>query len=707
MLPQDEMFASKSSFDFQALYHVLLEKAWLIAICFVLAVLLAAAYLQRMPRLYMSSATLQVEQGEQKVLNIQKVQQEDLRGLEVLRTIEQTLKSRTLFERVAVANNLDKDPRFVASLQNPPKRDQLVSMLNGMVDVRLRRFTRLIDITVVHTDPQITALVANSLIKEYAKQNLEQYSAASQVANEFLLEEAQRLKKKLSESEQALHAYRERTKTVSLEQRQDIVNPKLKELSQRLIEAKSRRIDWAAKYAQVQQLGTNDQALMVLPVVAADPVIMNIQANLTRAESEFANLRQRYKEKHPKFVQASSQLAEWRNSLATSVLKIGQTVEANYQSAQAAEKELEKAVREQEVLALELNRQLIEYGALAREADSDHTFYDAVISRLKETSLAQELPSNIIRPVQGALVPEAPFSPNKQKIMMMGALAGLLVGIGLVLGINALDRSIKTVDHAEETLHLAVLSAIPEVLELKKEQSTLVVAEDAKSAGAEAFRSLRTSLRMLGRQEDRRTFLFTSPLPQEGKTFCSTNYALCLSQQGLRTLLIDGDLRRPAVEAALAGKRTNKAGVTDYLTGQKKLRDIIQSTPHENFSFISAGTVAPNPAELLAQRHFNGLIDEALLEYDRVIVDSAPIHAVSDTLLMLDRIQTVCLVVRACKTPARAAVRAIQMLHKAGSLPAGIVLNRLPRRKARGFSYDPYYDYSYKGKYAEKGVYGS
>lgn len=501
--------------------------------------------------------------------------------------------------------------------------------------------------------------------------------------------------------------YRERTKTVSLEQRQDIVNPKLKELSQRLTEAKSRRIDWAAKYAQVQQLGTNDQALLVLPVVAADPVIMNIQANLTRTESEFANLRQRYKDKHPKYIQASSQLAEWKNSLAGAVHKIGQTVEANYESAQAAEKELEKAVREQEILALELNRQLIEYNVLAREAESDHTFYDAVIARLKETSLAQELPSNIIRLTQAAVIPEAPFSPNKKKLMMMGALAGLLGGIGLVLGINALDRTVKTVDHAEESLQLAVLSAIPEVREVKKEQSTLVVTEDAKSAGAEAFRSLRTSLRMLGRQEDRRTFLFTSPLPQEGKTFCSTNYALCLSQQGLRTLLIDGDLRRPAVEAALLGQRTNKVGVTDYLTGQKKLKDIVQTTPHENFSFISAGTVAPNPAELLAQRHFDALMDEALLEYDRVIVDSAPIHAVSDTLLMLSRIQTVCLVVRACKTPTGAAVRAIQMLQKAGGLPAGIVLNRLPRRKARGYNYDPYYDYSYQGKYSEKGVYGS
>ena len=112
-------------------------------------------------------------------------------------------------------------------------------------------------------------------------------------------------------------------------------------------------------------------------------------------------------------------------------------------------------------------------------------------------------------------------------------------------------------------------------------------------------------------------------------------------------------------------------------------------------------------AELLAQRNFDLLIDEALIEFDRVIIDSAPIHAVSDTLVMLNRVQTVCLVIRACKTPAGSAARAIQMLQKADALPAGVVLNRLPRRKGRGYSYDPYYDYSYKGSYAEKGVYGA
>jgi capsular exopolysaccharide synthesis family protein len=701
----EETFAPKSAFDFQTIYHVLLEKFWVVGICVVVALLLAAAYLHRAPRLFSSTATVMIEQGDEKVVNIQKVQQDDYRGLESLHTVEQVLKSHSLLERVVLANNLDKDPRFIAAGAPPPTTAQLAGVLDNLIDVRLRRFTRLIDISVVHTDPQLAAQIANSLIKEYEKQNLEQYTEASDSANEFLVAESRRLKKKLEQSEEALHAYREKTKTISLEQRQDIVNPKLKELSTRLTEAKSHRLDLEAKLAQVKDLGTNVDALLVLPVVASDSVVLNIQANILRAESDFATLRQRYKEKHPKYIQAASQLQEWKNSLRQAVLKVGETVAASVESARVAEKELEKAVADQEKVALDLNKELIGYNALQREVDSDKMLYDAVNARLKETSLTKELPSNVVRLVQSASPATIPFSPNTRKILLMAALGGLFGGAFLVIGFNALDRSIKTVDDAEEAIGLPVLSAIPEIKEVKKDQTELVMAEEAQSAGAEAFRSLRTSLRMLGRTEDRRTFLFTSAVPSEGKTFCAVNYSLSLAQQGLRVLLIDGDLRRPAVEKAITGKGSRLAGVTDYLTGQKTLAEIIRPSGQENFSYASAGAIAPNPAELLAQRNFDSLIDEALKEFDRVIVDSAPVHAVSDTLVMLSRIQTIVLVVRAAKTPARAAVRAVQMLQKAHALPDGIVLNRLPRRGMIG--YDPYYDYSYKGSYAEKGVYGA
>ena len=287
--------------------------------------------------------------------------------------------------------------------------------------------------------------------------------------------------------------------------------------------------------------------------------------------------------------------------------------------------------------------------------------------------------------------------------MTRGIVAGLLLGVLLALGLNALDSSLKTVDDAEEYLHLPVLSTVPKA---PKGESVLVVSNDAKAPSAEAFRTLRTSVAMLGRAENRRTFLFTSAVPQEGKTFCSLNFSLALAQQGLKTLVIDGDLRRPAIEKSLVPDGPRRPGVTDYLTGQKKFDELVQQHGHENFFYLPAGTPAPNPAELLAQGNFDALIAEALQRFDRVVVDSAPIHAVSDTLLMVRHIQTTCLVVRSGKTPRKAVGRAVELLYKAEAPLAGVILNLQARRRFTG-GYDPYYSYSYDGKYSEKGVYGA
>ena len=256
---------------------------------------------------------------------------------------------------------------------------------------------------------------------------------------------------------------------------------------------------------------------------------------------------------------------------------------------------------------------------------------------------------------------------------------------------------------------MPVLGVVPVMHEARNAKRPIMVSEDRESPGAEAFRTLRVSLSMLGKAEARKVFLFTSAIPAEGKTFSSLNYSAILAQQGLRTLLIDADLRKPSVEEYFGTNGNHSIGVTDYLTGQKKFDDIVQTSKIEHLSYITAGTTAPNPAELLAQGGFPSLLDEAVKHFDRVIVDSAPIHAVSDTLLLVEHVQTVCIVARAAKTPRKSIQRAIHLLRKAGGPVAGIVLNRLPRRGGLGYGYyyNDYYDYSYHGKYAQKGVYGA
>jgi capsular exopolysaccharide synthesis family protein len=317
---------------------------------------------------------------------------------------------------------------------------------------------------------------------------------------------------------------------------------------------------------------------------------------------------------------------------------------------------------------------------------------------------------------------------------MFGLLGGLAVGLAFVFAADTLDRSVRTVDQAEAVLGLPVLAAIPETKDSESKKAKngkdapreaikyRLVDEAPGGVIAEGFRNLRAALSLLGPEVERRLFLFTSALPDEGKSFTSVNYALALAQQGYRVLLIDGDLRRPSVHKVFAKRSSDQepeVGVVDYLVGNVELKHaarLVATVESESLNLAKArdpkattgqlfilagGQMAPNPAELLSSDCFKRLATAALKEFDRVVVDTAPILAVSDTLLMIPHAQTTCMVVRAGKTPRNAIHRALSLMNSAGIRPAGLVLNRLPRRRGAGY----YYYYTSDGYGTEGGAY--
>jgi polysaccharide biosynthesis transport protein len=378
---------------------------------------------------------------------------------------------------------------------------------------------------------------------------------------------------------------------------------------------------------------------------------------------------------------------------------------------------------------------------LARQAETDRALYESVLRQIKDTNLAKDVKANAVSVIEHSPLPNFPVSPRPTKTILLGLLGGLAVGLALVFGVDALDRSIKTVDQAENTLGLPVFAAVPDttdegpVSRLKRRSKAFrssnyrVVVETPESPAAEAFRNLRAALSLLGPEAERKVSLFTSAVPNEGKSFTSANYSLALAQQGYRVLLIDGDLRRPNVHKIfrLPNARNNSdedsaPGVTDCLVGETDIPSAAREIPAGEIQLVdesieltgnilaatggqlfvlAGGRRAPNPAEILAGPFFGQLIAEAATLFDRVVIDSAPILAVSDTLLMMPHVQTVCIVVRAGKTPRPAVRRAITLLAKAGIRPAGLVLNRL--RRGRGVGY--YYYYASHGYGKEEGAY--
>ncbi len=678
---------SSPPLDYREIFYLVRERPRVVLACFGAAAVLSALVLLFSSRLYAASAVVMVEPEEQKVVDIQKVQSEDYQSLEALKTVEQTFQSRALLERVVDSNKLVENPRVMTS-GAAPTRDQLVTRLAANLDVHLRRGTRLIDITVQDTDPQIASLVANSLITEFMKLDDEQGANSLHDANQFLEKEATDIKTHLDEAENALQVYKEQNQTPGAGGAQDTAVQQIDTLNAKVSEAKSQRIAAEASYRQVHALGNNVDALLLTPAAQASDEIRELKGTISKAASDFENLKLRYRPKHPKYIDAQNQLTEWKKELVTQTLALAQTTFSAYQSAAAAEQALNQALNEQQTAALEMNRTSLRFDVLSRDAESYRTLYQTVLNRIKQNSVIKDLKVSAIRVIEPAETPTSASSPRPFRVALAGALGGFLASAVSLFLLNSIDQSLKTVAQAEEFLQLPVLTAIPKFPTFN---------EKTLAAKGETFRTLRTALGLLELPEDRYVYLFTSSLPQEGKTFCALNYAVSLAEQGYRTLLIDGDLRRPMIGRILQPGQGRGIGLTDLLAERCELRDAAHVSQIANLSYIPAGTAESNPVELLARGVFQRLLDQALVHYDRVVIDSAPIHVVSDTLLMVGGAHAVCLVVAANQTPRHSVRRAVQMLQKAEAPITGVVFNLVPR----GVAGDYYYDYSYRDRYAE------
>jgi capsular exopolysaccharide synthesis family protein len=777
------------AFDFRRYWHSFVERIWIVAICVLAGLFLALGNLARTPKLYQAHTVLDVEFEEPSFIPTTdyatRTRSMFLASGEALRTIEQNLTNPTLLARVVRSEGLAQDggrallgqsvvanksssgtersdPSQPANkTQNAngvttftPLEDGLGRAMAGMVHPAIRRGTRLIDLYVTHGDPAMAQRLVEAVGREYIRNSIERRASASEDALRYLLEEEERLKRNLQKSEAAAAEYKAKnpdalqlgggTAATGSQgaggAKGGLVEDNLQDINTKLSAARDEQIRLEGQLQQVDQLGNNIDALLAISSISTAPMVSSARSSIIQIEAAITTLALRYKEKHPRMMAAKASLAEAKDKLRQAVLAQRPILRNTLEQTKATEASLQQALQAQQGVAVNLNRTAIGYQELARQAETDRALYESVLRQIKDTNLAKDVKANAVSVIEHSPLPTSPVSPQPKKTILLGLLGGLAVGLAFVFGIDALDRSIKTVDQAESTLGLPVFAAVPDtdegpVSRLKRRKKAVgssnyrVVVQTPESPAAEAFRNLRAALSLLGPEAERKVSLFTSAVPNEGKSFTSANYSLALAQQGYRVLLIDGDLRRPNVHKIFRfpNARNNSdedsaPGVTDCLVGEaevasaarqipageiqlvdesiERTEDILAATGGQLF-VLAGGRRAPNPAEILAGPFFGQLIAKAATLFDRVVVDSAPILAVSDTLLMMPHVQTVCIVVRAAKTPRTAVHRAITLLAKSGIRPAGLVLNRL--RRGRGVGY--YYYYASPGYGKDEGAY--
>src|SRR5262249_17219442 len=428
--------------------------------------------------------------------------------------------------------------------------------------------------------------------------------------------------------------------------------------------------------------------------------------------SMFVDLLNQYGPNFPKVKRIESQLQEIDNLIDKEKRNILESLGNEYNAARQREGLLGEALNEQKIEVNQMASIMVEYNILKRDAEGYKTMYDGLLTKLKEANLAAGLKSSNIRWVDPAMIPSTPTRPAKSRNIALSFLVGLVGGIGLALLREYLDNTVKTPDDVETLARLPSLAVVPAFTDENgtsrksrllgasvnghEKRIELVAQHLPKSQMSEAFRALRTSLLLSQAGHPPQVILVTSALPREGKTTAAANLAVTLAQLGDRTLLIDADLRKPGIGRLLNLTDGKYAGLGSYLAGVSSLDSV--TVPHPsipNLVAIPTGPLPPNPADLLSSHKLADAIGQLRREYKFIVVDSPPIMAATDAVIVSVQADGVLLVVRSGETPKEAFTRARDLLTNVKCRLLGVVLNAVDSTAPDYYYSYRYYPYSY------------
>lgn len=669
--------------DWRETLAILMERAWLGLLVAAIVFLAFFFHARRQTPMYRSSTTLLVEAQIPKILNFQDVLSYNTRSAEYFNTHLNALHSRNMMMAALERSGLARRADF---LPDQLSLEEKAEATRRLVTIRAVEKTRMIEIVVEYSDPQIGSDLANALAQAYIQQYLNMRMNASLEAVEWLRERSEEYREKLEKGLSQLQEYREKTGSVSLEEDQNIVIEKLKALNAALTVAETERMQaetlWKSVQAQ-QEAGTPANKIAAILNEAS------VQAALQQwrdQQREVARLRQRYREQYPDLQQAIEHERRLQKQFEETCEDALHALKSRYEILRQREESLRAALQEQEKEAFELDRKLVRYNELKLNVEADREIHQAVISRMKEASIAETLPVDLIRVVEEARPAKVPFRPRMGQAALRGLLFGLLLGIGSIFLFYYADHRLRRNEEVERVLGMPVMATIPLIGEKGIRERGLISHLQQTGEVAEAFRTLRASLLLKEEVRNAPVLMVTSAGPEEGKSLVAINLAISLAQDGRPTLLLAADLRRPALNR-IFGWDTETLGLADILKGSLRWTDVLQPQPVPNLAVITSGRIPPNPAELLGRNSFKEFLEEARKTYRHIVVDSPPVLGVSDTLVLLPQMDGVLFVVRYAVTHSLAASQALLKIQAGGTPCLGCIMNGVNFRSMTNYYY--------------------
>ena len=755
----NQMNQIEEQIDIRDYWRILAKRYKLIITFFLLVVTTVAIYSLTMIPVYRSSTQILIERANPNILSVQEMFAIDPSGQDFYQTQYKILESRALAREVIKRLNLAEHPEFKGiekgieeedgfflyfkDLKNTiiseikglfkfikPSRPDfneekyfgktgfiqgmgshddswLVNAFLGGLKVQPIRNSRLVTVSFESTYPELSARVANTLVKAYVDWNLGLRLKSQQEASRFLDDQVKAGKLKLEACELALQQYREKYGVAVIssqsgknsEYGQDLSRQKLLTVSKQLLDAKNKRIEAEIKHKNAFKLSHNPLKAETIPEVVNSPVIISIKQNEVELLREKAEKSQKFGEKHPIMIALNQEVKKLRNQKYQEIKNIVSAMEANYKVALSQEHSLKKALGFSEDETISRNKIAIQYQILQQEADSSRQLYDMLLKRFKETSVFEENRALNIHVLDYAEVPGFSVKPKLKLNLLLAAIVGLFMGGGMAFFVEYLDNTVKNPEDLERYFQLPYLGPVPHFDKKKSktnQSDELIIVSNPKSSTSEAYRGLRTGILFSTPDQSPCSILITSSGAGEGKTITCANLAIAMAQAGTKVILLDCDMRKPRLHR-MFGIR-NEQGLSNILVGESEWRDIRVSTNIPNLDFIPAGLISPNPAELVGSERMQNLLNELREEYGRIVIDSSPIAAVTDPVILARLVDGVVLVIHAGSTSRDVIANGVRQLLDIQAHILGSLLNNVVIGKDSYYYYQYYYSGEKNGK---------
>lgn len=731
----------ESQIDIRHYLRVVRKRWWTILAAFVIVVMTAAINMFTEDPLYQANARMIIEKSNPNIVSIQEVMAIDTWDPDYKETqfkiIESRVVARQVIKKLALAESEEFNPTpktgvfvgfkssirgMISSLKKTIKglikTEEKISKKPGLMTNKEERFTdsdlvsdfigriavspvrdsKLVDVGFTARDPELAVRVANVLAQKYIDHNMDLRLGAIKDAMAWMNERIEDERTKVEGAERKLQEYREREDIITefSGEVETVTAQKLSQLNSQVVEAESFRVEAETRYKQAEQVKGNPLVLDSIPEVLNNSLIQIIKKSEGEIYNRISEMSGKYGREHPKMKAAYSELESLQQRKAVEVNRIIDSLRNEYEVAQARESSLEAALERQKQESLSLNKKAIEYGVLKREAEGARELYDLLIRRFKETSVTEEIDTGNIRIIDKAELAYQ-VSPNIRRDLRLAAVIGLMLGLGLAFFIEYLDSTIKSPEEVEHYLNIPLLGVVldHDVIGRRQDDTNrmreLVTLEDSRSAVSEAYRGIRTRILFSTTESQPKIILMVSAMEGEGKTISSANLAVIMARTGSRVLLIDCDMRKPRMNTIFGVER--EKGVSNVLVGDCSISDAVRKTDIENLYLMPCGQIPPNPSELLGSKAMLEMLATLGKDYDRIVIDSPPVIAVTDAVVLSQFVDGVVVVLQANNTERINVQRAIELMKSVNAHIFGVILNRLDASLVK---YNHLYSYFYR-----------